>query len=101
MYDIKYHREVQNDLKILSSRVFSEVMQYFDKLRKDYYKYSQPLGDKDGRNLSDCRKTYFCNAEYRIISKLEDGKINIINIVAVGKRDNFEVYDIANKRINK
>lgn len=53
-----------------------------------------------GRDLQDCRKTYFCDAEYRIISKLENGTIKIVNIIAVGKREDFEVYNIANSRVN-
>ena len=70
-------------------------------LEQDYEKYTLPLYDMDGRNLQGCRKTYFSNAEYRIVSKLENGVINIVNIIAVGKREDMEVYKLASQRINK
>lgn len=100
MYNITYHKDISDDLMLLDDDVLKEALKYIKKLQKDYLKNSLPLYDMQGRNLKDCRKTYFYNAEYRIISKFENNILKIVNIIAVGKRENFEVYNTANSRIN-
>lgn len=101
MFELDFHKDIQEDLDKLPDDVYDETYQMLKKLQKDYFKYSKPLYNKQGRNLQDCRKTYFYNAEYRIVSKLEDNTVKIVNIIAVGKRENLEVYNLANERINK
>ncbi|RBQ26836.1 MULTISPECIES: type II toxin-antitoxin system RelE family toxin [Arcobacteraceae] len=100
MYKLDFHENLNEDLDKLPEDVYDEVYKIFKKLEKDYFKYSKPLYNMQGRNLQDCRKTYFYNAEYRIVSKFENDIVKIVNIIAVGKRDNFEVYNMANSRIN-
>lgn len=100
MYEILYDKNIPNDLMLLSDEVLAEALEYFQKLQNDYFKYSKPLYNMQGRNLQDCRKTYFGDAEFRIVSKLEENTIKIINIIAVGKRENLHVYNIAHERIN-
>lgn len=101
MYNIKYDNNIDSDLDKLSDEFLNEALEYFKLLRKDYERYSLPLHNMKGRNLKGCRKTYFGEAEYRIVSKLENGVINIINIIAVGKRDDMEVYKTAHQRLDK
>ena len=101
MYKIEYDDSIDADLDLLPDPILKEALKYFKLLEQDYEKYSLPLYNMDGRDLRGCRKTYFWNAEYRIISKLEDGIVKIINVIAVGKRENMEVYKIAHQRINK
>jgi mRNA interferase RelE/StbE len=94
-------KEVENDLDLLDDEIYCEAYKYLQLLEKNYDKYTLPLYDMDGRNLQGCRKTYFGNAKYRIISKLENGIVNIVNIIAVGKREDMEVYKTAHQRFNK
>ncbi|MCF6309381.1 MAG: hypothetical protein L3J19_02740 [Sulfurimonas sp.] len=56
------------------------------------------LGNKNGYNLSGCRKMYADSKKIRIVYKMIEDTI-IIEVVAVGKRDNMEVYDKASKRL--
>lgn|SRR5574344_1015054 len=100
MYKITYHKYIEDDFLSLPKDVLKEAFSYIKKLEKDYFKYSKPLYNMEGRNLQDCRKTYFYNAEYRIVSKIENNTIKIVSIIAVGKREGFEVYNMANDRIN-
>lgn len=100
MYKLDFHENLNKDLDKLPEDVYDEVYFMFKKLEKDYFKYSKPLYNMQGRNLQDCRKTYFYNAEYRIVSKIENDTIKIVSIIAVGKREGFEVYNMANDRIN-
>ena len=100
MYKLDFHENLNDDLDNLPEDVYDEVYLMFKKLEKDYFKYSKPLYNMQGRDLQDCRKTYFYNAEYRIVSKIENNTIKIVSIIAVGKREGFEVYNMANDRIN-
>ncbi len=93
--------EVENDLDLLDDDVYDEAYKYFKLLEQDYEKYSLPLYNIDGRDLRGCRKTYFFNAEYRIVSNLENGIISIINVIAVGKREDLQVYKIAHQRLKQ
>lgn len=99
MYEVAFHKEIENDLSLLPKDVLEEAFKYFEKLETDYYRYSKPLFNMNGRDLQGCRKTYLYDAKYRIVSKLEKNKIQIINIIAVGKRENFEVYNLASSRL--
>ena len=55
----------------------------------------------DGLNLQGYRKTYLANATYRIVFKIEENKIKIVEIIAVGKREDKQVYKDAYSRIVK
>ena len=99
MYKLIFHKEIFSDLDKLSNKIASEVKYYFNKYKNDPYKYSQELQNLDGLNLQGYRKTYLANATYRIIFKIEENKIKIVEIVAVGKREDKQVYKDAYNRI--
>ena len=103
MYKIQYYPEVKDDLLSLPNDVLKEVFEYLDKYKIEPFKYSSKLYNQGGIKLSRYRKTYILNATYRIILCIENNIakiVEIVEIVAVGKRDNKEVYYTANDRIN-
>lgn len=51
--------------------------------------------------LIDCKKLKHQKLGLRIIFKESELGIDIIEIVAIGKRDDKEVYDIAVKRLER
>ena len=99
MYKLVFNKEVFSDLDKLSNKTASEVKHYFKKYKDDPYQYSQELENLDGLNLQGYRKTYLANATYRIVFKIEENKIKIVEIVAVGKREDKQVYKDAYNRI--
>ena len=99
MYQINFYSEIPKDLDELSDEIASEVRDYFKKFKTDPYKYTMPLHNQGGLNLQGYRKTYVANAQYRIVSKIEEDMVKIVEIVAVGKREDKEVYKEATKRI--
>ena len=101
MYKLIFHKEIFSDLDKLSNKTASEVKHYFKKYQNDPYKYSQELHNLDGLNLQGYRKTYLANATYRIVFKIEENKIKIVEIVAVGKREDKQAYKDAYSRIVK
>lgn len=57
MYSIKFHKDIENDLAILDSEILKEALEFIAKLEQDYYRYSLPLYNMEGRDLRGCRKT--------------------------------------------
>jgi len=55
------------------------------------------LGNKNSLNLVGLKKVYFDNKRYRIVYQVLENEI-IIYIIAIGKRDNMEVYKEASLR---
>jgi len=58
----------------------------------------QLLGNKNGYDLSGCRKMYVDSKRIRIVYKIIDDRI-VIEIIAIGKRDELEVYKKASQRL--
>ena len=101
MYRVDFFEEVEDDLLSLPPKILNEVIDYFEKYHKDPFRYSQSLTNKDGLNLEGYRKTYVANATYRIVIQIERDIAKIVEVVAVGKRENKEVYKEAFKRVRK
>jgi mRNA interferase RelE/StbE len=99
MYKLIFHKEVFSDLDKLSNKTVSKVRHYFNKYKDNPYKYSQELENLDGLNLQGYCKTYLANATCRIVFKIEENKIKIVEVVAVGKREDKQVYKDAYNRI--
>ena len=97
MFQIEFHENLLDDLEKLPFEVFKEADEYLsDKFKQDPYKYTQELHG----NLKGYRKTYISNATYRIVSKIIDNKVQIVQIVAIGERKDLEVYKEAYRRLH-
>jgi mRNA interferase RelE/StbE len=101
MFKVEYDPEVKDDLAILPLDILREVAEYFKKYENDPLKYSSKLHNLGKLNLEGYRKTYVANATYRIVIKIENNVVKIVEVVAVGKRQNKEVYEEAFSRIQK
>ncbi|MEA1956193.1 MAG: hypothetical protein U9N02_06825 [Campylobacterota bacterium] len=99
MYSVNLISEAHQDLLVLPENILKEVIDYFYKFEKDPYKYSSKLHNQGGLNLEGYRKTYVAEATYRIVFQIENGVTKIVEVIAVGKRDNKEVYSEAFDRI--
>ena len=99
MYKLLFFEEVYSDLDKLDQNTLITVREYFKKYEKNPYKYSQKLYNQGGLNLEGYRKTYIADAKYRIVIKIEENKIKIVQVVAVGERKDLRVYKEADKRL--
>ena len=98
MYDFKFHPEAKKDLKKLNKSI--QIL--FTKKLKQILKSPEigiQLGNKNNLNLSELRKVYFNNKKYRIVYEIVESEI-LIYIIAIGKREDMEVYKKANNRVN-
>lgn len=91
----KISSKVIEKIAIVKDNKPKAVLISIDEYEKDPYKYSQKLYNKNGINLEGYRKTYVANATYRIVIKIENNIAKVVEVVAVGKRQNKEVYEEA------
>jgi mRNA interferase RelE/StbE len=98
-YKLKVKVEVEKDLSKLSSTQKILVYKQFKKLQTSP-ELGQIFGNKNGYNLTGCRKMYVDKKKVRIVYSILEELI-IVEVIAVGKRDDMAVYEKANNRVNK
>ena len=96
MYKIEQHPRVKEDLKALNNSIRIEV---FKKLKKLSLapELGVLLGNKNNINLTGLRKVYVAKKQIRIVYEVIESML-IIHVVAIGKRENMEVYKEALQR---
>ena len=97
MYQLKLHPKIEDDLKELDS---SLQIQVFKKLKQiqNSPELGLPLGNRNNMNLSGFRKVYIDKKRVRIVYTVKDDEL-LIYAIAIGKRDEMEVYKKANDRL--
>ncbi len=98
-YKVILHPEVEKDISELSKTQLELVFKQL-KILSISPELGKPLGNKNGYNLSGYRKMYVDKKKIRIVYKIVEEKI-IVEVVAVGKRDEMEVYRKTFERINE
>lgn len=98
----------KEDFTMLPKELIHDCLYQLEKLENNI-NLGKKLHNKNGKDLSSCRKIYFANATYRIVYReiedlctiLEIEKVPtpIAEIVAIGKREGQEVYEIAADRL--
>lgn len=97
MYTITYHEDIKKDIKELGHSVAIQVFKKIEKIANNPM-LGEELGKKVNLNLSGFRKVYVDNKKIRIVYKIINDRIEIF-VVAIGKRDDMEVYKKASKRL--
>ena len=97
MYELKLHPKVEDDLKELDNAL---QIQVFKKLKQIQIspQLRLPLGNKNNMNLSGFKKVYVAKKRVRIVYEIQDDEL-LIYTIAIGKRDDMEVYKKANERL--
>lgn len=99
MYGYKFHPQAQKELEKLNR----SVQIFFTKTLKKILKSPElglDLGHKNNLDLSGFKKMYFDNKRYRIVYEVLEDEV-LIHLIAIGKRDNMDVYKKANDRIER
>ena len=97
MYELQLHPKVEDDLKELDNAL---QIQVFKKLKQIQIspQLGLPLGNKNNMNLSGFKKVYVAKKRVRIVYKIQDDEL-LIYTIAIGKRNDMEVYKKANERL--
>ena len=90
MYKIEFHKEVDKDFKELGNSITLLVFKKLSQLAKNPI-IGEDLSNKANINLSGYKKVYVNNKRVRIVYKIIEDKIEVF-VIAVGKRDDMEVY---------
>ncbi|MBN2823742.1 MAG: type II toxin-antitoxin system RelE/ParE family toxin [Campylobacterales bacterium] len=96
-YDLIIHPLAQEDMNALPKSQQVLVLKQFKKL-KNSPQLGDTLGNKNGYDLSGCRKLYVDKKRIRIVYKIVDAQI-IVEVIAIGKREDMEVYYKASSRL--
>ena len=96
MYIIKYHPLVEKDLKQLNNSIRIEVFKKIKKIQTTP-ELGEPLGNKNGMNLTGLKKMYVAKKQIRIVYEIIDN-IVVVKVLAIGKREDMEVYKQAQQR---
>ena len=98
IYKIVLKIEADEELAKLSARERALVFKQFKKISVSP-ELGKSLGNKAGYDLSGCRKMYADKKRIRIVYRLLDDQI-VVEVIAIGKRDDMEVYKSASERLN-
>ena len=98
MYNFEFHPEAKEELKKLNNSI--QIL--FTKKLKQILNAPEigiKLGNKNNLKLAGLKKVYFNNKKHRIVYQTIEDKV-IVYIIAVGKREEMNVYKKADSRIN-
>ncbi len=96
MYEVKNHPLVEDDLKELDHSLRLLVFKKLKKLQNTP-SLGVALGNKNNLDLSGMYKMYVAKKKVRIVYEIFDKEL-IVYIIAIGKRDEMEVYIKASQR---
>jgi len=97
-YKIVFHPEAEKELHSLDGSIRIIVLKQLKKLEQ-FPQLGELLGNKHGYDLSGYRKLYANKKNIRIVYSIIEEQI-LIKIIAIGKREDFQVYKDANSRID-
>lgn len=96
-FKIIFHPDAAREISELDNRQKLLVLKQIKKLSL-IPGNGKKLGNKQGLDLTGYRKMYADRKKIRIVYKIVEKKI-LVQIIAIGKRDNIKVYKKAANRI--
>jgi mRNA interferase RelE/StbE len=104
-YKLDYLPEAERDLSDLDNSLQIQIRKGLNKvlqnpLPKSEGGYGNPLGNKDGIDLTGCMKIKFLKIGQRVVYKLVKTE-SIMRVIVISTRADDEVYIEAAKRIKK
>lgn len=95
MYDLKYLKQAREDYNSLDNSQKRLVDKGINRIRERGIQAGKPLSG----DLKECYKIKHRNAELRIVFRQYKDEIQVMQIVAIGKRDKKIVYKLAEQRV--
>lgn len=97
IYEIRLNEGADADFLGFDGRVKKLIAKQLQKIAVSL-ELGELLGNKAGFDLSGCRKMYVDNKRVRIVYRIIDDKI-IVEVIAIGERDEMDVYESAAQRL--
>ncbi len=96
-FEVKFHPLALQEFCNLDGSIKKLVKKQLDKLKISPL-IGEELGNKNGYDLSGYRKMYACKKQIRIVYSVVE-TVLLVNIIAIGKREDMEVYKTAADRV--
>lgn len=96
-FKIKFTKDSLQDYEKLDNSQKIHIRKSMLKIEQSGMQTDQPLRGK----LADCRKLKHKKLGLRVVFRQSDLGIEIIEIIVVGKRDDEEVYQLAERRLGR
>ena len=90
-------KAAEKEFRVLDGATRTMVAKGLARLRVHGDEIGKPLGGA----LQGCRELKFRAEGIRIIYRIDAGRIEIIEVVAIGKRDKGRVFDVAARRLEE
>ncbi|HPO49844.1 MAG TPA: type II toxin-antitoxin system RelE/ParE family toxin [Spirochaetota bacterium] len=97
---IEFIKEAADDYRNLDGSLKKLCDKKLEELEINPY-LGDKLGNKYNIDLTGFYKIYFNSKKYRIVYRIKDNLLEIIEIWGIGKRDKEEIYKIVGKRLGK
>jgi mRNA interferase RelE/StbE len=97
-YSVIFTEDAENDLKNLDKSIRTQVIKKAIALQDNPF-LGNPLGNKFGLDLTGYYKLYAAKKAYRIVYRLIGEKIEVVEIIGIGKREKEEIYRLVVKRL--
>ena len=97
--DIQFIPEAAKDYKLLDGSIKKLVNDKMEKLEENPY-LGEALGNKNNIDLTGFYKIYVYKKIYRIVYRIVNDEVEIIEIWGIGKKDKMEIYKEVRKRIS-
>lgn len=101
LYKVNFTEFSVQDFSNLPKHLQLECKEKLEILSRVGVRFGIPLEFKYDMDLRNCYKIFFNNAKHRIVYKENNNDIEIIDIIGIGERDNFNIYKEVSKRLDR
>ena len=97
-FKVELHPKAVRDFDALDGSIRKEIVKKIDALSENPF-LGKPLGNKLGMDLTGFFKLYAARKKYRIVYRILKGRLEVIEIIGIGKRGKAEIYKLIFRRL--
>lgn len=97
-FKVELHPKAVRDFDALDGSIRKEIVKKIDALSENPF-LGKPLGNKLGMDLTGFFKLYAAKKKYRIVYRILKGRLEVIEIIGIGKREKEEIYKLIFRRL--
>lgn len=97
-FKVELHPKAVRDFDALDGSIRKKTSKKIDALFENPF-LGKPLGNKLGMDLTGFFKLYAVNKKYRIVYRILKGRLEVIEIIGIGKREKEEIYKLIFRRL--